>query len=701
MNAELETGSPHSRRRVPWWTYALALLVVCGRPAEAQCPDGSPQPCAPRVRQDTNLFLVLPFVVRSGPELLYLRESMVDLFHAALDGVAGHRVTHPSVTLRRLQRLSDPSDASVAAGVAREIGAGRILAGSITATGSRLQVRLDVFETSQGKQQFQLVARGEVSQLHLLVDSLVSGIVARRKVSAATRRGTSLEEYGTKSPAALQAFLIAEQLARRAERRIAAESLFSALRQDPDFGLAHYTLVTLEAAEGGVAGGKLAELLKTALERSQQFPERIKLLLAIQEAHRAGNRRVLTLADQAAARFPNNAEVARQRADVYWHFGMNAGRPREQIVNLFRRAFELDDGDPELLSHYVLLMAETFDTTATWAAARRCEAIASRPCVGGPALRAALRGEDPWRIAREDTLAFPNLGIIRFLNDNPVRGIALADSFAMIQTSATRSPTRRTDAYKVRFAVALARGRYRAASALADSIRDLGANYHSGDFRLLHNLVSATDFVRSENVFAIMRRNLAQGAQPPGISLLIKRAVHAWYATVRHSPDSAERTIADLESWPGWQDSAFVRATAAGLRGMLAARVGDTARARVLFSQSFNNHRRITISGHDRVMWPAAAISLASAQLEAAAGRPASASLHLNDMYPWSESLLLLGPAEELRAQVSLALGDTTSAQRAFRNVVTLWSEADSLLQPRVAAARAALAKLGNGAALP
>ena len=50
--------------------------------------------------------------------------------------------------------------------------------------------------------------------------------------------------------------------------------------------------------------------------------------------------------------------------------------------------------------------------------------------------------------------------------------------------------------------------------------------------------------------------------------------------------------------------------------------------------------------------------------------------------------------AEELRGRIAEQRGDTTAAIRGYRNLVDLWRDADPELQPRVAVARAALARL-------
>lgn len=95
-----------------------------------------------------------------------------------------------------------------------------------------------------------------------------------------------------------------------------------------------------------------------------------------------------------------------------------------------------------------------------------------------------------------------------------------------------------------------------------------------------------------------------------------------------------------------------------------------------------------------RVILPEAALSLALAQLEAVHGSNAKAELYLADVYPLNHYVPFIGDAEELRARLALARADTVAAKTHLRNVIAVWDRADPPLQPRVAAARATLARL-------
>jgi hypothetical protein len=82
------------------------------------------------------------------------------------------------------------------------------------------------------------------------------------------------------------------------------------------------------------------------------------------------------------------------------------------------------------------------------------------------------------------------------------------------------------------------------------------------------------------------------------------------------------------------------------------------------------------------------------ARLEQAAGARADALLHLNVANYFNGIPLERADMEELRALISTQQGDTATAVRSYRNFIGLWQNADPELQPRVAAARTALAAL-------
>lgn len=123
--------------RLPALLLAFPIL-----PLSAQCPDGSPPPCrgTPHVVVDSDALVILPFRVSGPPEVQYLHEGVADLLNFALDGVAGRRPVHPRTVLNamRATALVDPNEAMR---LARTVGAGYVIIGTVVAVGQDLRVQ--------------------------------------------------------------------------------------------------------------------------------------------------------------------------------------------------------------------------------------------------------------------------------------------------------------------------------------------------------------------------------------------------------------------------------------------------------------------------------------------------------------------------------------------------------------------------------
>lgn len=610
--------------------------------------------------------MVVPFVVTGPPSVQYLGESMAELLHMALDGVGGMRIEYAASTLRRLSALEQPGDAQAAAGVALELGAGRVIAGRVVAVGNELRLRADVFDAVRKRLLFSVEGRAEMSNVASAVDSLAARILARRLISSRERARLIAGEFAIKSPAALIAYLVARRHALRGERRVAADSLKTALRLDPDFGLAHLHLLRLENAQDGitgVAGGSQA-ILSGALARKERFSERVRRQLEIHDAFAQGERiRAMGLSEALADRFPDDPDVAFQRADLFFHFGLNLGEPHERAVAAFRRAMSFDDQDPELLNHFPGILAAYGDTVSSREVAQRCRALGLCP----PAL------------GQVDSLYLPPRShhLLATWPEDPARGLAATDSLAAIQTRPNRGRELRAQAYLLRSNVALARRQDALSWALLDSARALGSDFPG--YRLVNHIV--TGIPSSEGMPELLPF-LGGG--------MVSLQVLAWWSAARGPADSAEAVFRRLENRP-WPDSAMGAAVARGLRGFLALRQGDTNRARVLLVRARSNQMRRSVP--NRFVLPSTFLALTLAEIDAARGDWSAARLHLADVYPLYEHVPFIGDAQELRAKVALALGDSTAAKAHLRNFIAVWEKADPVVQPRVEAARIMLAR--------
>ena len=665
----------------------VLALIAFSASAGAQRPDGSPvarSTARANARPDTNVFLVLPFSVSAPADLQYLGEGIVDILHMTLDRVGSMRIENAPATRRQLtlemaSEIPAPSASAIrsAASLARDIGAGRVMKGSIIALGSNVRIQAEVFDAVTNKPLFTAESRADVKNVDAAVDSLAARILARRMVPASERKRLATGEFETKSAGALQAFLIARQHWLRAERRIAADSLKSALHQDTTFGRAYLLLHRIAGAGGALGLPSTVAILKAALEHEAHYPERVRAELQLVVTQLQQQRvQAMALGQEMARRYPDDPDIAFRLADLYFHFGLNLGEPVDRAAAAFRRAFAFDDQDPELLNHAPSVFELAGDTVEARAIESRCQRL--RLCNPGGPVDRVYRGDDPQRtlIGPDSAFAGPNAFFALTSDRDPGRVLAAYDTLGVIQGSPTHDRRLRATWYMVRAEVALARGQYERSWAFLDSAKALDLEIPAR--RYLNHLVAG-----------IHGASLPTRFDPSNTLLML---TVGWWASVRASPDSAETILRQLENRQ-WPDSAIGAATATALRGILALRGGDTSRAIQLLTQARANHKRFTAN---RTATPGAWLAMKLAELEAARGNYAAARLNMLDMEPANFYVPFLGDAEELRARIALATGDTLTAKTSLKKMIAVWENADAVLQPRVAAARATLARLDN-----
>ena len=684
----------------------VLLLVQLGVVASfdglsAQCPDGSAPPCrtAPTARAvpiDANAIAILPFRVSGPPDAQYLREGMVDLLNVGLDGFAGWRVLQPRAFLRQVGSGDRVIAVAEAARLAREAGAAAFVVGSVSALGPELIAQAALYESAHAAPLASVRARGTVALPAAVADTLAAGLARYRatRQPGVARRSTA--DYTTSSPAALQAYLVAEQLARRARWPEAIDSLTAALARDSTFALAYYALYRAVSwgtsapavrVQWGDAQTTLTidRVFDAATRHRERTPVRQRRLLEAIATYNKND--ALRLGEELARAYPDDADAALELGDGYFHLSVPLGEPPRLAIEHLQRAIALDPGVPEAYLHVVQLQCMTGDTAAAWATLARLEAVAPEWAATAAlrlGLRAALRGEDPATLpaAGPDTIRRAARYLLWSADSRPALAVSLADSFTARLTDPGMPRAERVPALLHRHLHHLAQGRYAAAWAMLrdaavldpDAPEVLGAT-------ILHHLVTGAHGGEAADA---SRRLLERGDARP----LWASALLGWRVATVAPIDSARAALPDLVAGADWQP--FRAALAAGLGGLLDLRRGDSVAARRQLIRG--NSEWIENRGVE-AFFPNPYFALVTARLEVAAGEPAVAEPRL------SETMATLGmafraDAEELRGRIAEQRGDTTAAIRSYRNLVDLWRDADPELQPRVAVARAALARL-------
>ena len=679
------------------------LLSLPTEVVSAQCPDGRPPPCrrpAPPPVVDSNALVILPFEV-TGPaaDVEWLREGLVDLLSASLDGFAGWRVISPRTVVVRARQGADRRDLLQSTTLARSLGAGGMVLGSAVLVGSELRARADLYDVAHMRRLATIEARSPAANPGPLVDRLAVGLARHRLAGQRSSHTSLVREYATSSPEALRAYLAAEQLARRGSLQVAVDSLNAAIAHDSAFGLAYSRLMVVTAFGTIVNLPTRPEtMLEPALRYVDRLPLRQRDILLASAALWQGRRSdALGLADGLGQRYPDDADAAYAAGEIYVHFGLTNGVAPTVALEPLERAIRLDPDLFDAYQHAIEVHCLIGDTASAWSLLDHALVATQGSIVFRSlqtAMRVALRGEDPVQLERALRGADGSSGLAllraaievrRILEIDPARGVRLSDALTQLATAPEQPHSVRAQAWRVRTLLLAAQGRHREAWDAARTAASLEpASVPSLAFTTVFPLISGAHVEDG-----IAARTLLFTAPPAPATLVIV----GWSALAHGDSTVYGRAVQALDSMTaGTVMRAFAERRLAGLRGLVALARGDSALAREQLELA---HDASSFLGSFLESVPDAYFALRLARLERASGALDRAERRLFAM--WLDNnggLLFRAEAEELRGQMAGSRGDTASALRAFRNFVGLWSEADAELQPRVQAAREALARL-------
>jgi TolB-like protein len=324
----------------------------------------APAPAAP----DPNRIAILPFRVTTADTLL--GEGLAELIATEFTGETGPRAVHMGSVLRAWRRagggLRTPLSQSDGTRLAREVGAGLLVEGSIVGLGPRLRITASVVNTLDGGVRSAEPVSGVADSLETLVQRLAASLLA-----AAGGRRAGGQTRLTDSPQAMRAYLEGLSLWRRSRYAEAAAALERSFAADTFFGSAAFMRYRigswmLEGARNAVWASR-AQRLRERMSREDQL-----LLLDYfgepgvtpSRARNLENRR------RVAALLPESPDAQYLLGDYLWHYGASAGEPNwlDLARVQFDRALALDSLGP-ILQHVLqaaLLVGDTAQVRQAW-----------------------------------------------------------------------------------------------------------------------------------------------------------------------------------------------------------------------------------------------------------------------------------------------------------------------------------------------
>jgi class 3 adenylate cyclase/tetratricopeptide (TPR) repeat protein len=358
---------------------ALALILAGAIAAFVMRDRGGLVPTAALAESAAPGVAVVPFSV-NDPELERWEEGMVDLLSTNLDGAGGLRAIDSRTVLARWRELvpeNGVADLPTALEVARRSGGKYGLVGSAVSSGASMRLSVELYDLENGEALGNPQVEGSPDSIFGLVDRLsiqvLSLILEQEGGDAPT---LDLSSVTTSSLPALKSFLEAEGLARRGDFLRAIPAYENAIEADSTFALAHYRLGDAYGWSESLAAPEVRQQYAAAERFSTRLPARDADLLNVSMAYANSREDATRLARQATQRYPDDPGAWYLLGEVYFHMPYQSLVSREEIREPFAKAVRLD---PTYLPAEIHLVDIAF-----WAADKAAvDSLMQSPAISG------------------------------------------------------------------------------------------------------------------------------------------------------------------------------------------------------------------------------------------------------------------------------------------------------------------------------
>ena len=362
-----------SAARTAWMAGAAALLLLI---AGGLYLWGGRRD-APPAAVDDRVVAVLPFVPSSSDTALSrLGRDLVFTLSATLDGIADVRTADPHSILA-LSAPGGVSSVDSGARVALDLGAGRVIEGSLVRVGADVRVDATVQDATTGDRIARVTAKAPPDSIARLTDSLAVALLHALVPAGAFTTGSLEGALRTGSVSALREFLTGERLLALSQFESASEAYARAFEADSTFWLA---LARRVFADDWVLDPSVGPLVDTLIAHADELPSRERLEIQARAALADTTFDAAMTAHEALVRrYPTSWFGWVSYADQLTHHGPLAGRTLEAGRNAWSRVLALN---PHLIfawDHIALIAALQHDSMSLGRALAELEKAEPRP----------------------------------------------------------------------------------------------------------------------------------------------------------------------------------------------------------------------------------------------------------------------------------------------------------------------------------
>lgn len=637
-------------------------------------PSGAPAPA----------IAVLPFALQDDA-LATWREGLMDLVSMDLSGIPGLRAVDSRTVLARWREEVVGREApalATALHVAERAGGRYAVAGSVIADGPDLLLTAGVHEVAGRRMLGIARARGPADSIFSLVDRLTLEILRLMPGSDGREFARiDLARVNTASLPALKAFLEGEVLFRRSQFESAAEAYGRAVEADSTFALARYRLgFSRQWFWVSLMGGSPDPLAPAVGRFAGRLPQHEAAMFRAFQLREEDVTAARDLLEEEARRHPEDADTWYQLGEFYHHSGAEVPVLPGAAVEALARAIALDSTFNLPYIHRIEYAIGERDTAGADRLLRTFARLApdTRFLAQLRLLAGFVVGDSIARSASEAALDTLEVSSIFWL------GMQLA-------------ATRRWDLSEQAFRTAWDRGELRPAAAMPLFFTRLGQGKTreahrlvndpftplSQKPRLLDALAEVGVPIPAAELDAILHLKTADGADAVELFYLGSVAAsRGRWQVVQSVVEQLRSRVRSLGAAGDSSAASFADAMRLGLEGYLSWRQGQRDQARRLLQSS----QRRALGGrgvNDTLRWWLA-------RLLVEMGRPREA-------LPYFESLRGSWlPADYERGRLYEQAGMAKQAREAYALFLAPRPQADSVFQPMIQDASAALERLPN-----
>ncbi|MGD8866384.1 MAG: hypothetical protein PVI01_02120 [Gemmatimonadales bacterium] len=300
---------------------------------------------------------VLPFHVVGTDGDLW-REGLVDLLGTALDATGELRSSDPRAVLNRWHKtattakeLPEPANA---AEVARSLGAGRMILGSLIRTApNSVRLTADLYSVRWLRKDATAVVEGAEDEMTALVDRLTIDLL-RSVWEGDSIPDVRVSAMTTSSIPALRAYLEGEQAFRALQFADAQAAYTRAIEQDSTFAIAYYRLAQTYGWFVGLVAPEVPRYLAAAERHSGGLARRDSLLIrAWKLADVDGDLDAIPIFENLVARYADDLEAWHGLGDALFHMGSQANRSITDAIQPLERTLALDSTFAPSLIHLI------------------------------------------------------------------------------------------------------------------------------------------------------------------------------------------------------------------------------------------------------------------------------------------------------------------------------------------------------------